>query len=198
MVGDWEGESEGQPGKGSVKRTYRFVLDDKFLHEHNVSTYPPQEKNEKGEVHEHWSFFSLDRARQALVLRQFHQEGFVIQYARVAGESPPAPSFSRARPSRTPLPGGRPGRPTSSFLPRSSSRPSSSRGAREPTRSTAVRGSGASADPQVLIGGPEPGPSFPGDVGHEEARYRAAAFEVLAADLREIVRGDLAYQTLSG
>ena len=81
MVGEWEGESEGQPGKGTVRRRYRFVLGDTFLHEQNVSTYPPQPKNEKGEVHEHWSFFSHDRARRTLVLRQFHQEGFVNQYA---------------------------------------------------------------------------------------------------------------------
>ena len=81
MVGEWEGESDGQPGKGTVKRSYRFVLEDKFLHELNVSTYPPQPKNEKGEVHEHWSFFSYDRARKAIVLRQFHQEGFVNQFA---------------------------------------------------------------------------------------------------------------------
>ena len=81
MAGEWAGESEGQPGKGTVKRTYRFVLGDKFLHEQNVSTYLPQPKNEKGEVHEHWSLFSHDRARHTLVLRQFHQEGFVNQYA---------------------------------------------------------------------------------------------------------------------
>ncbi|HRB12491.1 MAG TPA: hypothetical protein PKU70_05735 [Vicinamibacteria bacterium] len=80
MVGEWEGESEGEPGKGTVKRTYRFVLSDKFLHEENVSTYPPQPKNEKGEVHHHQSFFSYDRARRVLVLRQFHQEGFVNQF----------------------------------------------------------------------------------------------------------------------
>src|SRR5512144_2368305 len=85
MVGEWAGESEGQPGKGTVTRTYRFVLGDKFLHEENVSTYPPQPKNEKGEVHEHRSFFSHDRARRTLVLRQFHQEGFVNQYVMLAG-----------------------------------------------------------------------------------------------------------------
>jgi hypothetical protein len=85
MVGEWEGESEGQPGKGSVKRTYRFVLGDKFLQEQNVSRYPPQPRNEKGEVHEHWSFFSFDRARRTLVLRQFHVEGFVNQYSLVPG-----------------------------------------------------------------------------------------------------------------
>ena len=37
---------------------YTFVLNDKFLDEQNVSTYPLQPKNEKGEVHQHWSFFS--------------------------------------------------------------------------------------------------------------------------------------------
>src|SRR4029079_5953071 len=42
LVGDWQGTSEGQPGKGTVERTYRLVLGDKFLHERNVSTYPPQ------------------------------------------------------------------------------------------------------------------------------------------------------------
>ena len=85
MAGEWEGETEGQPGTGTVRRTYRFVLGGKFLHEQNVSTYPPQPKNEKGEVHEHWSFFSHDRARRTLVLRQFHQEGFVNQYVMATG-----------------------------------------------------------------------------------------------------------------
>jgi hypothetical protein len=87
MVGEWSGESDGQPGTGTVKRTYRFVLADRFLHEQNVSTYPPQPKNAKGEVHEHWSLFSHDRARHLLVLRQFHQEGFVNQYAMLPGSS---------------------------------------------------------------------------------------------------------------
>ena len=80
MAGEWEGESEGEPGTGTVKRNYHFVLNDKFLHEENVSTYPPQPKNEKGEIHHHQSFFSYDRARRVLVLRQFHQEGFVNQF----------------------------------------------------------------------------------------------------------------------
>jgi hypothetical protein len=80
MAGEWAGESDGQPGKGTVRRSYRFVLGGRFLHEQNVSSYPPQPKNEKGELHEHWSMFSHDRGRGALVLRQFHQEGFVNQY----------------------------------------------------------------------------------------------------------------------
>lgn len=88
MEGEWEGESEGEPGKGTVQRVYTFVLNKKFLNETNVSTYPPQPKNPKGEVHHHWSFFSYDRARKALVLRQFHQEGFVNQFVMVATGAP--------------------------------------------------------------------------------------------------------------
>ncbi len=80
MVGGWEGPADGQPGSGTARRTYTFVLKDRFLYEKNVTTYPPQPSNKAGEVHEHWSFFSYDRARKVLVLRQFHQEGFVNQY----------------------------------------------------------------------------------------------------------------------
>lgn len=85
MAGEWEGTSEGEPGQGTVRRTYRFVLSDKFLHEENVSTCPPQPKNEKGEIHHHQSYLSYDRARRVLVLRQFHQEGFVNQFAMTPG-----------------------------------------------------------------------------------------------------------------
>ena len=80
MTGEWEGTAEGESGSGTVRRTYSFILSGRYLHERNVSTYAPQEPGKAGEVHEHWSFFSVDRARKTLVLRQFHQEGFVNQY----------------------------------------------------------------------------------------------------------------------
>jgi hypothetical protein len=89
LVGAWEGTAEGQAGAGTVRRVYAFVLKDRYLHETNVSTYPPQPANKAGEVHEHWSFFSYDRSRKALVLRQFHQEGFVNQYVLSTPESRP-------------------------------------------------------------------------------------------------------------
>ncbi len=80
LVGTWQGAATGAGGSGTARRTYTFVLKDRYLHEKNVSRYPPQEKNKAGEVHVHWSFISYDRARATLVLRQFHQEGFVNQY----------------------------------------------------------------------------------------------------------------------
>jgi hypothetical protein len=47
----------------------------------NKSTYEPQEKNPKGEVHEDIGYISYDRMRKKFVLRQFHVEGFVNQFA---------------------------------------------------------------------------------------------------------------------
>ena len=81
FVGSWEGKAKGQPGNGKVEREYQFVLNGKYLQAKNKSTYPPQEKNPKGEVHEDWGLFSYDRSRKQFVLRQFHIEGFVNQYA---------------------------------------------------------------------------------------------------------------------
>jgi len=81
FVGSWEGTGKGQPGDAKVEREYQFVLNGKFLQAKNKSTYLPQEKNPKGEVHEDWGLFSYDRSRKQFVLRQFHVEGFVNQYA---------------------------------------------------------------------------------------------------------------------
>ncbi len=63
FVGKWAGTSEGQPGTGTLTREYRLILRDRFLEETNRSVYPAQDKNPKGETHEHRSFFSFDRAR---------------------------------------------------------------------------------------------------------------------------------------
>jgi hypothetical protein len=89
LQGAWEGTSEGEPGIGTVERSYTFVLEDRFIHERNVSTYPPRPEHPSGEAHEHWSFFSHDRQRDVLVLRQFHEEGFVNQFAMTRSESTP-------------------------------------------------------------------------------------------------------------
>ena len=79
LAGRWEGTSAGQPGSGTVTRTYEFVLNGRYLHERNTSVYP-QEPGKAVETHEHWTLLSYDKGRRALVMRQFHQEGFVNQY----------------------------------------------------------------------------------------------------------------------
>jgi hypothetical protein len=80
LVGRWTGTSEGQPGRGMVEREYERALGNRFIRVRNRSTYPPQEKNPRGETHHDEGFFSFDRARKRLVFRQFHVEGFVNQY----------------------------------------------------------------------------------------------------------------------
>ena len=82
LVGRWEGTSEGQPGKGTLRREYERVLNGRFIRVRNRSEYPAQAKNPKGEIHEDEGFISFDRARKRLVLRQLHTEGFVNQYVQ--------------------------------------------------------------------------------------------------------------------
>jgi hypothetical protein len=85
LIGRWEGTTEGQPGKGTISREYSTALNARFIRVKNRSTYPPQAANAKGEVHDDEAFISFDRSRKKLVLRQFHVEGFVNQYAEDAG-----------------------------------------------------------------------------------------------------------------
>lgn len=89
FVGEWKGTSQGEPGKGTASRTYQFALGARFLHERNISTYEPKQPGKPGEVHEHWSMISFDKKRKRLVLRQFHQEGFVNQYVLDLEQSTP-------------------------------------------------------------------------------------------------------------
>ena len=94
LLGKWQGTSEGQPGNGTVEREYDRALGSRFVRVRNRSTYPPQEKNPKGEKHEDEGFFSFDRARKQIVLRQFHVEGFVNTYVQDADAKPGTLSFT--------------------------------------------------------------------------------------------------------
>lgn len=80
FLGTWRGEGEGQPGKSAVERTYEATLGGQFILVRNKSTYAPQEKNPKGEVHDDVGYMSFDKSRKRLVLRQFNVEGFVNHY----------------------------------------------------------------------------------------------------------------------
>ncbi len=77
LVGIWEGTSEGQPGKGTVKFVVEEILNHRYLKVTGRADY----KNDKGgEHHEDFGFVSFDRGRSTFVFRQFHSEGFVNQY----------------------------------------------------------------------------------------------------------------------
>jgi hypothetical protein len=81
FLGTWDGEVNGEPGTGKAERSYAFSLRDRFIQITNKSVYQPQEKNPKGEIHEDIGFFSYDRRAKKFMLRQFHVEGFVNQFA---------------------------------------------------------------------------------------------------------------------
>jgi hypothetical protein len=80
FVGRWGGTVRGEPGTGTVERTYAAILSGKFIEERNVSRYA------SGEVHHHIAYWSLDRARGRFVLRQFHQESFVKQFVATTAD----------------------------------------------------------------------------------------------------------------
>lgn len=80
FIGNWTGTASGQAGDGEVQRSYVYVMNKRFIQESNISRYPVQEKNKRGEVHEHMGMFSFDRSRKQIVLRQFHVESFVNTY----------------------------------------------------------------------------------------------------------------------
>ena len=94
FLGRWTGTSEGQPGKGAAERSYERALGSRFIRIRNRTTYPPQDKNPKGEIHEDEGFFSFDRARKRIVFRQFHVEGFVTTYVHDPEAKPGALSFT--------------------------------------------------------------------------------------------------------
>ncbi|HET9747283.1 MAG TPA: hypothetical protein VFP97_16325 [Chitinophagaceae bacterium] len=80
FVGEWKGEGGGKPGQGIYERSYQFILNNRFIEIRNKSTYPPTDKNPKGEVHEDIGYFSYDNAKKTFMLRQFHIEGFVNEF----------------------------------------------------------------------------------------------------------------------
>ena len=80
FIGTWKGTGKGQPGVSQLERQYQFILGGKFIQVNHKSVYAPQEKNPKGETHEDLGFVSYDRRAKQHLFRQFHTEGFVIQY----------------------------------------------------------------------------------------------------------------------
>ena len=90
MLGTWEGTATGEPGKGTVERTYELTLGGQFIEERNTSRYEPKAKGGKPEVHHHRGFLSYDKERKTFMLRHFHEEGFVNLYALNSDRSMPA------------------------------------------------------------------------------------------------------------
>jgi hypothetical protein len=79
LKGSWTGVIDGTIGPATGQRQYRFIIRDRFLlmmHDRD-----PQERASPSDVHEEWSIFSFDAAREVIVLREFLVEGLVNTYA---------------------------------------------------------------------------------------------------------------------
>jgi len=81
FVGDWSGTGDGEPGPGKYERSYEFILGKRFIEVKNKSVYEPKAGKTEGEIHEDRGFISYDKSRKNFILRQFHLEGFVNQFA---------------------------------------------------------------------------------------------------------------------
>lgn len=80
FLGNWQGEGKGQSGVSQLDREYQSILNGKYIQIRHKSVYAPQAKNPKGETHEEISLLSYDRRGKSFMFRQFHVEGFVIEY----------------------------------------------------------------------------------------------------------------------
>lgn len=89
LIGDWTGKGEGEPGISTSKRHAEAILGNRYLRVNGRSEYPKQERNPKGEVHAEMDMWSYDRARKAIVLRQFDTLGFVSTYVLDRAASTP-------------------------------------------------------------------------------------------------------------
>ncbi len=77
LEGKWVDE---KPGVSKVIQTYEFMFGGKYIQMRTRAVFEPTEKKPKGEVHEDVGIFSYDQARKTFIFRQFHLEGFVIEY----------------------------------------------------------------------------------------------------------------------
>jgi hypothetical protein len=89
MEGDWRGVGEGDPGTSGSERHSDSYLDAKYMRTTGLSVYPKQEKNPKGEVHAQLNLWSFDRARSAIIMREFDTLGFVGTYVLDKAASAP-------------------------------------------------------------------------------------------------------------
>lgn len=77
LVGRWTGDELAGFGRGTGTRSYRFILQGRYLLGENASRFPPQDGLPNGDRHDDWALFSHDEQRDTIVLRQFNSEGFV-------------------------------------------------------------------------------------------------------------------------
>jgi nitrobindin-like protein len=80
IIGTWEGEATGQPGRGTQQRRYEAVLRGEFVMGTNRTTWTATDAHPEGETHEDIAIISYDRAARRFVMHVFYVERFVAAY----------------------------------------------------------------------------------------------------------------------
>ena len=80
FLGEWQGQSLGEAGKGVGQRTYQFVMESSFLYHRNTIEFEPQGDNTAGKVHEDIAFFNYDKQRQIIIAHRFCLEGIYHKF----------------------------------------------------------------------------------------------------------------------
>lgn len=81
IIGDWTGSGSGFGNETSnIESSFQFTMDGKYIEVKNESKFAPTDKNPKGEHHIDKGFISFDKSRNAIVFRQFNNEGYFNRY----------------------------------------------------------------------------------------------------------------------
>ncbi len=81
LIGEWSGSGQGfSGGVSQIESSFQPALDNKYFEVRNQSRFQPSEKHPEGEFHQDWGMISYEKSRQKYIFRQFHNEGYVIQY----------------------------------------------------------------------------------------------------------------------
>jgi len=84
LQGEWSGRGSGFGNDSStIKSFFKSDMGGKYIEFNNDSRFEPTSNNPEGEHHIDRGFISLDKERDLIVIRQFHIEGYVIQYILV-------------------------------------------------------------------------------------------------------------------
>jgi hypothetical protein len=82
LIGSWKGNGSGfSGGTSTITTSFAYALDQKYIYTKNQSSFPPSEENAKGDEHQDWGMISYHKGKKAIIYRQFHNEGYVIEYA---------------------------------------------------------------------------------------------------------------------
>jgi len=78
FLGHWKSDPSACIGIGKATRIYQWVLDSNYLFSKTEALF--ETDNPSTDRHMDWSISSYDKVNNRLKIREFHSEGYVIEY----------------------------------------------------------------------------------------------------------------------